>query len=155
MTYLGRPYLWSPIFAWLYGYGSPDNRGNVAIQAFFGGGQYYPSIAAGVGNDFSGGLLPWQMIQLVNGTDGPAPTATKPSSWGDYIRIRPFNGEGPGWIGSGWTLQGGPFRENVEPRYFEFTLKNDNSTSSSPEVLSKTLPLQQKQNNVISTNFFS
>ena len=72
MTYTGQPYLWSPVFAWLYGNASPDSNGNVAIQAFYGGGDYTPSVAAGTGNDFKGTTpLPWKMMRLVNGTDFP------------------------------------------------------------------------------------
>lgn len=121
MTYSGRPYLWSPDFAWMYGFASPDELGNVAIQAFYGGGDYYPSIAAGVGNDFKSPTLPWQMMRLVNGTDGPGTFNDSPA-WGDYIRVRPFNGQGPGWIGSGWSLQGGKLPQDAQPRYFEFAL---------------------------------
>ena len=125
MTYIGRPYLWSPTFAWMYPFTSPDSQGNVVIQAFFGGGhKYYPSIAAGIGNDFSGSSSPWKMIRLVNGTHGPSPV-----DWGDYLRVRPFNGEGPGWIGSGWTLQGGNSEDFLVPHYFEFALDNDTSTT--------------------------
>ena len=62
---------------------------------------------AGVGNNFSGSTSPWNMNQVLNGTNGPTFTSDSPPSWGDYQRIRPFNGEGPGWIGSGWILSGG------------------------------------------------
>jgi hypothetical protein len=155
MTYLGRPYLWSPIFAWMYGAGSPDSNGNVAMQAFFGGGDYYPSIAAGIGNDFSEQSSPWQINRLVNGTNGPAPTVFRPPSWGDYITIRPFNGEGPGWVGSGWALEGGPSARNVVPRYFEFTLQNDNSElpTTVQAALEKIRP-QEQYNSIFSTKFF-
>jgi len=124
MTYTSRPYLWSPTFAWMYGFGSPDIHGNVAIQAVYGGGKYFPSVAAGVGNDFSGKLAsPWHMIQLANGSGGPAFTSLYPPSWGDYIRIRPSNGEQSGWIGSGWILDKGNTPEFLVPYYFVLSLK--------------------------------
>jgi hypothetical protein len=153
MAYLGRPYLWSPTFAWMYGYGSPDNQGNVAIQAFYGGGPYHPSIAAGVGNDFSGSSSPWNMIQVANGTAGPTFTSVYPPSWGDYIRIRPFNGIGPGWIGSGWTLSGGATPEYIIPHYFEFTLNDNNGTaSSSTNVVSESILKQKIEDNYFLAN---
>jgi hypothetical protein len=153
LAYLGRPYLWSPTFAWMYGYGSPDNQGNVAIQAFYGGGPYHPSIAAGVGNDFSGSSSPWNMIQVANGTAGPTFTSVYPPSWGDYIRIRPFNGVGPGWIGSGWTLIGGATPQYIIPHYFEFTLNDNNGTaSSSTNVVSESILKQKIENNYFLAN---
>jgi len=155
MTYTGRPYLWSPIFAWMYGYGSPDNQGNVAIQAFFGGGPYFPSVAAGVGNDFQGSSSsPWEMIQLINGTHGPTYTSEEHPSWGDYLRIRPLNGEGPGWIGSGWILSGGNTPSYIVPYYFELMLERNNNTASTTELVSKLDPDQkQQQNNFFLANF--
>jgi hypothetical protein len=155
MTYTGRPYLWSPTFAWMYGYGSPDNQGNVAIQAFFGGGQYYPSIAAGVGNDFRGQSSPWEMIQLAKGTHGPTYTSSSPPSWGDYIRIRAFNGDESGWIGSGWILSGGNTPSNIIPYYFELILEGgrSNSTTPSTELVSTLNQDPRQQNNYFLANF--
>jgi hypothetical protein len=130
MTYTSRPYLWSPSFAWMYGFGSPDDNGNVAIQAFYGGGQYFPSIAAGVGNDFSGKLTtPWNMIQLAKGTHGPTFTSASPPSWGDYLRIRDFNGDQTGWVGSGWILSGGNTPAFIIPYYYELMLQGNNNSS--------------------------
>lgn len=134
MTYVGRPYLWSPTFAWMYGFGSPDDQGNVAIQAVYGGGPHSPSVAAGVGSNFSGESSPWNMIQVANGTNGPTLTSSSRPSWGDYIRIRPYSGEGPGWIGSGWALSGGATPEFLVPYYFEFALTGNNATASQSPV---------------------
>jgi hypothetical protein len=134
MTYVGRPYLWSPTFAWMYGFGSPDDQGNVAIQAVYGGGPYSPSVAAGVGSDFSGESSPWNMIQVANGTNGPTLTSFSRPSWGDYIRIRPYGGEGTGWIGSGWVLRGGATPEFLVPYYFEFVLAGNNTIASQSTI---------------------
>jgi hypothetical protein len=124
MKYQGRPYIWSPNFAWLYGFASPNNRGDVAVSAVFGGGKYYPSMAAGIYNNQNVSGHPWNMIKLVNGTNGPSATQS-PFEWGDYLRVRPFSGVGPTWIASGWTLQGGVQDLNVEPRYFIFGKASD------------------------------
>jgi hypothetical protein len=91
---------------------------------------------------------------LVRGTNGPAPTSFRPSSWGDYITIRPFNGEGPGWVGSGWTLEGGPSASNVVPRYFEFTLQNENGTSPTTVEPASATVASQEQFGISSANFF-
>jgi len=119
MKYQGRPYIWSPDFAWMYGSASPDKDGNVAVAGVYGGGIYYPSMAAGVYNNISETGPAWNMKQLVKGTNGPS-GGQSPFEWGDYLRVRPLSGQGPNWISSGWTLQGGGQDINVEPRYFVF-----------------------------------
>jgi hypothetical protein len=129
MTYLSRPLIWNPDYAWMYGYTTPDKQGNIGIQAFFGGGKYNPSIAVGFANDLAA-RNPWHLIPLVNGTDGPAGASfMEPSSWGDFVRIRPSYDNSSKWVGSGWTLQGGHQANNIEPRFFEFTLVSNNVTN--------------------------
>lgn len=123
MTYVGRPYMWSPDFAWLYGYISPDKNGNLGAVAFFGGGKFYPSVALGMRATSSGLSQSWNMRSMLNGTHGPA-GPSGPGEWGDYVTLRPINGTGPGWVASGWTLQGGNQDNNVEPRFFKFESNN-------------------------------
>jgi hypothetical protein len=137
MKYQGRPYIWSPDFAWLYGFASPDKEGNVAVEGIYGGGIYYPSMAAGIYNAISESIPAWNMKQLVKGTNGPS-GGQSPFEWGDYLRVRAFNGEGAKWVGSGWTLQGGGQDNNIEPRYFVFGLENKSSgaTSTSADLTS-------------------
>jgi hypothetical protein len=126
MKYQGRPYIWSPDFAWLYGFASPDNNGNVAVAAVYGGGIYYPSMAAGILGPLSTTVPNWNMKQLVMGTNGPS-AGQSPFEWGDYLRVRAFDTQGHNWISSGWTLQGGGQDINVEPRYFVFGQESNSS----------------------------
>jgi hypothetical protein len=129
ISYSGRPYPWSPNFAWAYGYAAPDKNGDIGIGAFFGGGtsNFNPSIAMGIPSS-NGSTKPWNLKVVLRGTNGPAD-----GQWGDYMRVRPVNGTGPGWIESAYTLQGGSLESNVEPRYFVFGYESNNSTTiSSP-----------------------
>lgn len=155
ISYIGRPYLWSPDFAWMYAFASPDKNGNVAIESFFGGGDFNPSLSVGIGNNFNGSSLPWNMKQLVNSTNGPTPFlpfVTRTDLWGDFIRMRPFNGDGPGWIGSGWTLQGGSQMINLQPRYFEFDLVGSNTTVTTKPISSTTINTSHTITSGLGTN---
>ncbi len=112
MTYLGRPSIWSPSFAWAYGFASPSADGDIGTVAFWGGGSYYPSIAAAI---LGGGSTPYHFYNLKSGTNGA-------EKWGDYLRDRHYSGSGTGaiWAGSGYTLQGCGSGSCIEPRYYVF-----------------------------------
>jgi hypothetical protein len=134
MKYEGRHYLWSNSFAWLYGATSPNKHGDIGIVASFGGGNtYYPSVAAGIYNGQNISTKSWNMMRLVNGTNGPS-DGNAPFQWGDYLSISPYSDKGPNWSASGYTLQGGGEPSNVEPRYFVFGLTNQSDTSASSGI---------------------
>jgi hypothetical protein len=129
ITYIGRPYIWSPDFAWLYGYSSPNNDGDVGIAAFYGGGDKLEKVnmAVGVGDSING-LPPtsWKMDTALNGTDIPYE-----NEWGDYIRVRNDNSDlSSNWISSGYSLEGGNTSEFVEPHYIVFGLANNSLLQS-------------------------
>lgn len=128
MTYEGRPLLWSPDFAVLYAYASPNDNGQLGLIATFGGGEVEPSIGASINQlDDNGNLQPWNLIPIINGTHSPTD-----NEWGDYLRLRLYNVTGNTWIASGYTLQGGPDQRFTEPRVFVFGLVPVPSTSISP-----------------------
>ena len=124
MTYKDRPYLWSDSFAFLYGSASPNNNGDVGIEVVYGGGDRYPSLAAGIADSVSGNPPPWDLTTLMVGTSAPIR-----GEWGDYITVRSDSGSGDNWISVGFTLQGCGLDECIEPRYFTFG-RQDNSTLS-------------------------
>jgi hypothetical protein len=140
MSYQGRPYLWSPDFAFLYGSGSTNNRGDVGIEITYGGGDRYPSLAAGIADSISGNPPPWDLTTLMVGTNAPAS-----NEWGDYITTRTYNGSGDSWISVGFTLQGCSADSCIEPRYFVFGRQN-NDTSITPSVTSATTEEIAKDN---------
>lgn len=117
MTYDGRPYIWSPDFAFLYGSASPNDKGNIGIQVMYGGGNKYPSIAAGISDGTSGNPPPWDLATLMVGTNAPID-----GEMGDYLTTRAYNGpnNNNAWISAGFTLQGCGKDECIEPRYFVF-----------------------------------
>jgi hypothetical protein len=120
MVYVGRPYLWSQSHAWMYGDVSPNQQG-LGLAAFYGGGRYYPSLAAAAEQTTNGNPSSWRMQNIMSGSDGPAPNPeTGESGWGDFVRVKPYSGIGPLWIASGYTLQGGSNAEFIVPFVFVF-----------------------------------
>jgi hypothetical protein len=113
LTYKSNPILWSPNIAWMYPFFSPDSKGNIGFVSYYGGGSYYPSIAAGIINSATGTPPPYQAYNIVSGKNGA-------EKWGDYDRTRPLSGIGPLFQGSASTLQGCTTGSCLEPRYFIF-----------------------------------
>lgn len=113
-SFLSNPKLWNSNFAFMFGYASPNNiPGELGIVAMYGGGFYYPSIAAGIVDGASGTPPPYQLVTIRAGNHAA-------TGYGDYMRDRPFNDIGRFWIGSGYTLQGCTSGNCVESRFYAF-----------------------------------
>ena len=65
------------------------------------------------------------MATSTNGPETSCLDGTANGCWGDYIRVRSFNGDGNVWVASGYTLQGGRSGSNVVPRYVIFGRDRD------------------------------
>ncbi|HEY0372821.1 MAG TPA: hypothetical protein VGD79_12510, partial [Thermoanaerobaculia bacterium] len=88
----------------------PNANGVPAIAVFMGGKRMFPSHVVGV---LDAGA--WNLQATRNGTNAPAD-----GKWGDYITIRRHSPDETSWIASGYTLQGGPNRSNLEPLFVHF-----------------------------------
>jgi hypothetical protein len=110
---VAQPDLWSTNGAWAYPGAAPSTRGRIGLTAFFGGGGTdFPSHSVGVLNPKGTG---WTTKRTAVSTHAPLE-----GKWGDYLTIRPHPRRPTSWIASGFTLQGGQDRRNVEPRVVVF-----------------------------------
>ncbi len=109
--------IWNPNFAYAYPNACPNDRGDVAITLFRGGGALHPSLLVGMWDPAEGR---WRLKTAKNGTNGPVD-----AKWGDYLTCRRHAPDGDTWIASGYTLQGGGTRDEVEPRVVVFGLSTD------------------------------
>jgi hypothetical protein len=107
-----EPDLWSPNFAWAYPAAASNSAGRVGMTAFVGGGTRHPSHTVGVRDDAAS---TWDTRIAKAGTHGPSD-----GKWGDYLSVRRHRSSPTTWIASGYTLQGGTARKNVEPRVVHF-----------------------------------
>ncbi len=107
-----EPDLWSPNHAWAYPAAASNSTGRVGITAFIGGGTLHPSHVVGVRDDTAG---TWVTRIAKTGTHGPAD-----AKWGDYLTVRRHRTSPSTWVASGYTLQGGQARRNIEPRVVHF-----------------------------------
>jgi hypothetical protein len=102
--------IWSRTSAWAYPAAAANSQGAVGISAFYGGGSRHPGHVVGVKS-----ATGWDTQLSKTSTHGPPGQA-----WGDYLSCLAHHADGTQWVASGYTLQGGTSRKNVEPRYVRF-----------------------------------
>ena len=105
-----EPDIWSRTSAWAYPAAAANSQGAVGISAFYGGGTRHPGHVVGVKS-----ATGWDTQLSKTSTHGPPEQA-----WGDYLSCIAHHADGTQWVASGYTLQGGTSRKNVEPRYVRF-----------------------------------
>lgn len=105
-----QPDIWNQSSAFAYPAACPNAAGVIGVSLFFGGGSRHPSHVVGFrdGPD-------WRLVITRTGTHGPPGGA-----WGDYLSCRRYAPTSSEWVASGFTLQGGTARQNVEPRYVHY-----------------------------------
>lgn len=101
MSYTERPLVWNENTAWMYGHTSPNKRG-LGLVAFWAGGDFNPSVAAAIADNFVPPPPGWQMNWIASGTNSPARERL-----GDYLRIREFGGQCALWVGTAYVLING------------------------------------------------
>ena len=105
-----EPEIWSQDSAYAYPAACPNANGVLGVSLFYGGGDRHPAHVVG----FRDGTA-WRLVITRSSTDGPPGGA-----WGDYLSCRRYAPDSSDWVASGFTLQGGTARQNVEPRYVRF-----------------------------------
>ena len=109
-TLVEEPEIWNQSAAFAYPAACPNAGGVLGVSLFFGGGAQHPSHVVG----FRDGA-DWRLVISRSGTHGPPGGA-----WGDYLSCRRHAPNSSEWVASGFTLQGGTDRRNVEPQYVHF-----------------------------------
>jgi len=112
-----EPDIWSENHAYAWADACPNEQGLVGVTLFRGGGDLYPSHVVGLLNEET---AMWSLAATVNGTSGP-----DDKKWGDYLTCRAQSPGGSGWVATGYTLQGGPSIESVEPFAVLFHASSD------------------------------
>lgn len=106
-----EPDLWSANGAWAYPAITTNRAGRLGMAAFFGG-PTHPAHAVGF-------LAPttrtWSMSTTATSTHPPAQ-----GKWGDYVTCHRHPMSRSTCVATGFTLQGGVDRRNVEPRVVIF-----------------------------------
>ncbi|MET7293113.1 hypothetical protein ABZS79_13410 [Streptomyces griseoloalbus] len=103
--------IWNAESAFAYPAACPNNAGVIGVSLFIGGGPRHPSHVVGFRD---GGE--WRLATTRASSNGPSESTT----WGDYLTCRRHSPNSAQWVASGFTLQGGTERTNVEPQYVHF-----------------------------------
>jgi hypothetical protein len=106
----GEPDIWNQSFAYAFPAACPNAQGVVGVSLFMGGGTRHPAHVVG----FRDGDA-WRLLVARSSTHGPSGGA-----WGDYLSCKRYHPQASEWVASGYTLQGGADRRNVEPQYVRF-----------------------------------
>ena len=110
LTLLDEPDIWSNTAAWAYPAAASNSQGVLGFTAFYGGGAQHPGHVVGIRT-----ATGWSTQLTRVSSHGPLNGA-----WGDYLSCTPHNASNTQWVASGYTLQGGTARRNIEPRYVRF-----------------------------------
>ena len=109
---VSEPDIWSNKSAWAYPAAAPNSAGIIGFSAFYGGGSMHPGHVVGVKTNNG-----WNTQLSKISSHGPAN-----GSWGDYLSCVAHHNTGTNWVASGYTLQGGNQRKDVEPRFVQFRM---------------------------------
>lgn len=114
---IGRPFIWSSVYAWHWAAASPNERGHVGLVVNLFEPTLRPRVYAGVDDDFN--LTPpgWEVGLLAASAGNPSA-----STWGDYNRVRPYYPGGTNWAASSYTKNA---LTVSEPRLFIFGRARD------------------------------
>ena len=113
--------IWSADVAWGYPSVHPNSDGEYGGTISWGGGDYYPSLAAWIADSFNGRTIsPLENAFVAGGTDGPSR-----NRWGDYNTTRQNDPFGDTWVGTGFVLNGGNTNTDAEPHMVWFGREED------------------------------
>ncbi len=107
------------VHAWVYPSVSVNTSGDIGGAIVTAGGDRNPQSTMWIWDSF-------QPIGSVSGVIGRSGTNGPASNrWGDYVTVRPADGNPDTWIATGFTLQGGKGNANAEPRFYWFGREQD------------------------------
>lgn len=109
-----EPDVYSNDRAWAYPACSTNRDGLIGMTAFYGGVDRHPGHVVGVRDDAASS---WSTVYSSQGSHSP-----NVGKWGDYLTCLAHSPRTDTWIASGYTLQGGDTRTDIEPRVVHFGL---------------------------------
>jgi len=110
-TVVRQPHIWNGELAFAYPAVAPNSSGQVGVSLAYGGGALHPSHAVGVQQSDGS----WSLAATANGTHGPVT-----NRWGDYLTMRTNGRLGSRFACTGFSLSGGPNRQDVVVRLVQF-----------------------------------
>lgn len=114
MDFKHEPILANPNYAWVYAWISPNARGDLGLVAYTAGLTRYPTLDFGIQDTISNHTWQFYPGGVASSTHGPGVNGIGKSClsdagyacWGDFIRVRAYNGTGNAWIATGYSLLG-------------------------------------------------
>lgn len=97
-----RPFIWNPDFAFIYGEGTPNARGDLGVTMFLAGGTVgYPRINVAIWDDYVAPPPGWDNTHVESSTNWAHDRA------GDYLRVRRHSPANMVWTASSYVNKPG------------------------------------------------
>ena len=110
---VSEPDIWTESISPGFPTAGVNSAGQVGLSFFYGGGPIF--VNHGIGTiDLA--TFRWSLRRAFGGTNGPAD-----NKWGDYLSCRSDPNDKCGWISSGFTLNGGQGRRDIQPHIVYFS----------------------------------
>lgn len=106
---VAEPDIWSHTGTWGYPAVAANSNGEVGVSLLYGTSQRHPAHVVGCRQNGS-----WSMASVATSTHSSP-------KMGDYLSVAAHPSRARSWAASGYTLQGGSSRTDVEPRYVHFS----------------------------------
>ncbi len=128
--------IWSDQIAWLYPQASVNSAGNLGGLINYGGGSFYPNVAAWLVDDVTPSITPLTgTLAATSGNRGPTANV-----WGDYLTTRQHSSDTNTYVAAAFSLSNGGSDSNSVPRYFRFGRERDFPACNAPGAFSLTSP---------------
>lgn len=108
---IDEPIIANPDYAFAYPSVAPNASGSIAGPVFYGGGQYYPTLALFTQSNGTSQSSPWTIQTIAPSTQDPSQ-----NQWGDFLTSRLHSPDETSWVASGYTLQ----PNGIHPLYIWF-----------------------------------
>ncbi len=139
-TLVAQPHIWNAQFAFAYPAFAPNSAGQLGLSLHYGGGSsLHPSHAYGVREGNA-----WDLATSHQGTHGPSD-----GKWGDYLSIRPHGQQSTDFVATGFTLNGGEERNNIQVRYIRFRRGQSASPQNIQDIYQRLKQLQAELDEVL------
>lgn len=110
---VSEPDIWTESFSPGFPTAGVNSAGQVGLSFFYGGGPIFVNHGIGTIDLVT---FRWSLRRAFGGTNGPAD-----NKWGDYLSCRSDPNDNGGWISSGFTLNGGQGRRDIQPHIVYFS----------------------------------
>lgn len=96
----GRPLIWNDQAAWHWANAAGNEMGDIGMAVSFFHPALHPQHYVAIEDEYTANPPGWAVVLARSST-----RQLTASNWGDYLRVRPHEPQGVGWVATGHTIQ--------------------------------------------------